>query len=133
MTLHMTIIPPHISELNLLSPDKAILAAELDNKGMHIYAVSRDFYNAENYDLGVEIYPAYEQLFHTIKEQLTIHLQSAPVELTHDDATFCEWSSGDRIAIWTSHNLCLSIHYEDRECPIYIMLQKHASIPFDIP
>jgi len=113
---------PHTQEFSDLSPDQAITKAKEDSNGMFFYAVSEDFYDAENYDLGTQIFPKYEDFYQQKKKEIEEHLKKKSVEYGYDDSNYPDWAVGAPIAVWEEDGIWLRVEYEDRECPIMVAL-----------
>ena len=113
---------PHTQEFTDLPPEQAIAQAREDSTGMFFYAVSNDFYDVENYDLGTQIFPKYEDFYQQKKNEIEKHLGKKAKEYTYDDSSYPDWAVGAPIAVWKEEKIWLRVEYEDRECPIMVVL-----------
>ena len=106
---------------------REVVSAFLSDKAAEeiYFAASEDFYDVDDQDRLDEIYPAYEKLFESLRDQLSTILGAPAFECGWADDVYPDWATGERIVVWESpETLFLRLHHEDEEMPILVALAR---------
>ncbi len=116
---------PHCQLLESRSLGACLEALASGEEPEVFLAVSRDFYDAEHYDLWAEVYPKYKAFFEERVAEISRELGADAEVLDWESDEFPEWAVGEWVAIWEDAGVHLRLHHEDREVPILVALARN--------
>ena len=116
---------PHCQLLESRGIDDCLEAVSSGEEPEVFLAVSRDFYDVENYDLSADVYPEYKAFFEAKVREISQALAGEAKVIDWESNRFPEWAVGEWIAIWEDAGIHLRLHHDDREVPILVALGRN--------